>query len=280
MVSTEEAGQTDGAQALPPATPHRSGALSPLAAIAFLTRIPVRRSDAFTLDDVARSQVWFPAVGLLIGALLLGVDRVANRALSDPSVDVIIVVALILITGALHLDGLADAADGLFGAHTVERRLAIMHDVHAGTYAIAAIVSVLALKWAGLVAVPSSVRVETLLVVPCVARFAMLLAVGAFPYARGAGMSDGFHRSAWPWAVAIGGATALAASVLFLGAGGIFVVLFAGVCALAFGLLCLRLVGGMTGDLYGAIVEITEAATFLFIAALAERGWIEAWVLS
>ena len=253
---------------------------APLAATAFLTRIPVPRRADFSLDDVARSQPWFPAVGLLISAILLAVDRIANRALTDPSVDVIVVVALIVITGALHLDGLADAADGLFGAHTPERRLAIMHDVHVGTYAIVAIVSVLALKWAGLIATPSSVRVETLLLVPCVARFAMVFAIGVFPYARGAGMGDGFRQRAWPLGVAIGGATALVAAVVLLGAGGILVVLIGSACAIAFGLLCQRLVGGLTGDLYGATVEITEATTFLVIAAMANRGWLEAWVLS
>jgi adenosylcobinamide-GDP ribazoletransferase len=253
---------------------------SPLAATAFLTRIPVPRRGNYTLDEVARAQLWFPAVGLLIGAVLLAVDRVANRALPDPSVDVIVVVTLIVITGALHLDGLADAADGLFGAHTPERRLAIMHDVHAGTYAIVAIVSVLALKWAGLIATPSSVRVEALLLVPCVARFAMVLAIGLYPYPRGAGMGDGFRQHAWPLGVAIGGATALAAAVVLLGGGGILVFLCGGACAIAFGLFCQRLVGGLTGDLYGATVEITEAATFLFLAAMANRGWIEAWILS
>jgi adenosylcobinamide-GDP ribazoletransferase len=108
----------------------------------------------------------------------------------------------------------------------------------------------------------------------------MVLAIGVFPYARVAGMGDGFRQTAWPEGIAIGGATALVTAVVFLGAGGILVLLCAGAVALTVGLLCQRLIGGLTGDTYGAIVEIVEAATFLFIAAMANRGWIEAWALS
>ena len=254
---------------------------APLAATAFLTRIPVPRRADFSLDDVARSQPWFPAVGLLIGAFLLAVDRVANRALPDPSVDVIVVVTLIVITGALHLDGLADAADGLFGAHTPERRLAIMHDVHAGTYAIVAIVSV-ARPQVGWPHRHSVVR-------PCRGLAARAVRRSFRHGVRHRRVSH--TRVAPAWAMVSGNAHGrwasrsavrllVAAAIVLLGAGGILVVLIGGACAIAFGLLCQRLVGGLTGDLYGATVEITEASTFLFIAALANRGWIEAWVLS
>jgi adenosylcobinamide-GDP ribazoletransferase len=253
---------------------------SPLAAAAFLTRLPVPGRNDFTIDDLARAQQWFPVVGLAIGAVLLVVDRIANRALPDPTVDMLVVVTLIVITGAMHLDGLADAADGLFGGATPERRLQIMHDVHAGTYAIVAIVSVLALKWSGLIAIPASVRVEALLLVPCLARFAMVLAIALFPYARDSGMGDRFREHSWPGPVSIAGAIALFAAIILLGPGGIALVLFAGACAALFGLLCMRLVGGMTGDLYGATVELTEAALFLFLAAMANRGWMEAWILT
>ncbi len=252
---------------------------SPLVAVEFLTRLRVRRTPRGDLEQVARSQMWFPAVGLLIGALLVGIDRLAMKALPPQSVDVLLVVALALITGGLHLDGLADAADGLFGGYTPERRLEIMRDVHAGSFAIIAIVAALALKWAGLAALPASVRVETLLVVPCIARLAMLVTVVAFPYARAEGMGAIQHERADGAAIAVGAATATVAAVLLLGAGGAYALAMAIGVALGVGFVAKRMVGGMTGDLYGATVEMAEVALLLFIAAFANRGWIDARLL-
>lgn len=250
---------------------------APLVALEFLTRLRIRRTPIGDMMLVARSQVWFPAIGLLIGLALLAVDRLTMRALPPASVDVILVVALIAATGALHLDGLADAADGMFGGYSRERRLEIMRDVHSGTYAIVAIASVLALKWAGLNALPSNVRVEAIVLTPCLARFAMLVGVAAFPYARGEGAGSGFRESLLPVQFGVAAAVTLAPSIIFLGWGGLYAVAFAAIVAIAIGAFARRLVGGMTGDLYGATVEISEAAVLLFIAALANRGWIEAW---
>jgi adenosylcobinamide-GDP ribazoletransferase len=250
---------------------------SPLNAVAFLTRLPApgARPD---LEQVAASQPWFAAAGLLIGALALAVDRIAMRALPPASVDVLVVVALVAITGGLHLDGLADAADGLLGGRTPEQRLEIMRDVHAGTYAIVAIVCVLALKWAGLAALPADVRVEAVLLTPCLARFAVVVAA-TLPYARPEGLGASFRRHAWPWGVVASGLTAAGAAAALVGAGCAIVVAFAAVVPLALGWLALRAAGGVTGDTLGATIEVTEALMLLFIAALAGRGWLEAALL-
>ena len=249
-----------------------------LAALEFLTRLRVRRTPRGDMRQVAAAQAWFPAIGLIIAALLLVIDRIASRALPNSAVDVMLVVALVAVTGALHLDGLADAADGLVGGDTPERRLEIMRDVRAGTYAIVAVVSVLALKWAGLAALPRNVRFETLLVVPCLARFAMVVSAAAFPYARADGLGAEFHDRAAPLAVTIAAGTGLVAALVLFGAPGAIPVAFAAGCALAIGWQARGLVGGMTGDLYGSTIEITEAALFLLIAALANRGWLDAWL--
>ena len=249
------------------------------AALEFLTVLRLRRGPAASLPEIAASQAWFPVVGLLIGALLVAIDRLAIRALPAASVDVLLVVALAAITGALHFDGLGDAADGLFGGNSRERRLEIMHDVHAGSFSIVAIGSILAMKWAGLAALPSHVRAEAILATPCLARFGMVAAVAAFPYARPQGLGLEFHRTAWPLAVVAGAIVALVVSGGMFGAGGGAIVALAAGCSLAVGAYASRLIGGLTGDVYGAIVEITEAALFLAIAASANRGWLDAWAL-
>lgn len=248
-------------------------------ALEFLTRLRFRPVPAGDARTIASGMPWFPGVGLVIGLVLLAVDRVAMRALPPLTVDTLVVVTWIAVTGALHLDGLADAADGLWGGRDRAQRLAIMHDMRTGTYGVIAIVAVLALKWAGLGAIPENVRVEVIVVVPCLSRFGMLVAVAAFPYARGAGVGATLHARAWPAPLLIAAATALAASVLLFGLGGLGIVAFAGVAALAIGLYARALAGGMTGDLYGATVEVSEALLVLYIAALANRGWLDAWVL-
>lgn len=250
------------------------------AALEFLTRLRLRRTPPGDLRRVAAAQGWFPAIGLILGALLLGTDRLASRALPATSVDVLLVVALAALTGGLHLDGLGDAADGMLGGRDREQRLAIMRDVHAGSYAVIAIAGVLALKWAGLAAMPRAVRFESLLLVPCLARMAMVMGAAAFPYARNEGMGAAFHGAALPAPIIVAGATAVAASVVLLGAGGLIAAVFAACCALAVGAWARQSIGGMTGDLYGATAEIAEAGLFLLIAALAGRGWIEPLLLS
>lgn len=247
------------------------------AAVGFLTRIRLRGAVA-DLPAVARAQAWFPAVGLLIGLLLAGVHWLATRALPDASAAVLVVMALAIVTGALHLDGLADTADGLLGGDTAERRLAIMRDVHAGTYAIVAVAGVLAMKWAGVAALPSGITAEALIITPCIARSAMLAAIAAFPYAREEGLGVAFHDAAWPAQTLIGAATAMAAAIALLGAGGVLVVASVAAVALAFGACATRLAGGMTGDVYGATVEISEAVALLLIASLANRGWTDGWI--
>jgi len=251
--------------------------MSPLIAAQFLTRVPIPGIPAYAMRDVARAQAWFPAVGLLLGLALLAVDRLAMRALPGATVDVLLVVAMVALTGALHLEGLADAADGLFGGDSPPRRLEIMRDVHAGSYAIIGVAAVLALKWAGLNALPPNARVEAIVLAPCLARFGLLVAIAAFPYARAEGLGAGFREALWPAQFMVGSAVTLIASIALLGAGGLPTVAFVAAIALVIGAYVSSLVGGMTGDTYGAVVEVCEALVLLFIAALANRGWMDAW---
>jgi adenosylcobinamide-GDP ribazoletransferase len=245
------------------------------AALGFLTRIPIPRSIDRSMERVAAGQAWFSAVGLLIGVMLIGVDEATSPALPRGAVDVLIVVALVIVTGGLHLDGLSDAADGILGGGTRERRLEIMRDAHIGAFGVVAIVCVLALKWAGLQSLPGAVRGEAIVLVPCLARFAVLVPAAAFAPARASGLGAALHTHP-RFAVVMAGTVALAAAVVLLGLGGAYAFACAMACALALGWYAVRMVGGVTGDTHGATIEITEAITLLFIAALANRGWIEA----
>ena len=250
------------------------------AAIGFLTRLPLPAGAASELRDVALSQAWFPAVGLLIGLALLGVDRAVSRALPPVSVAVLDVVALAVFTGALHLDGLADAADGLFGGHDAaiaagrSCTMSTPGTLRAGRRGFGAGAEVCRHRRTA-----RRLRFESLLLAPCLARLAMVVAIAAFPYARSEGIGASFHA-----ARGRRGAGRSAAVALVAGGGAAWRErrLRGGVrrrLRPLFGAIATQLVGGMTGDLYGATLEMSEACLLLFFAAFAARGWLAAWLL-
>lgn len=250
-----------------------------LTAFEFLTALRFRRPPILEPQRLARSQPFFPLVGLALGLILVGLDRAFLKVLAEPAVDWVLVVGLVLLTGGLHLEGLADACDGLFGGHTREQRLEIMRDPRIGAYGAIALLSVLALKWAGLASLPPAVRVEGLLLAPCLSRWALLPAMAAFPYAREEGLGRAFHPSAGWAALTLGGVTALTAAAALLGWAGPVLAVATAATALLLGLYATVRLGGLTGDVYGALVEAGEVATLLLIAAGARRGWIEPLLL-
>jgi len=248
-----------------------------LGAVGFLTRVPVPgRRD---LARAAGAQAWFPVVGLLIGLAVLAFDRAATRALPAAPVAVLDVLVLAAITGGLHIDGLADAADGLLGGGDPGRRREIMRDPRVGSFGVLAIVSVLAMKFAGVAALPPSARFETLLLAPCLARAAVLAPVALLAPARPEGIGRAFRDAARPRTVAVGLAVALVAALLLLGVGGACVAFAVVVAGLVLARVMARSAGGMSGDLAGATIELSEAFAFLALAAAANRGWVAAYLL-
>lgn len=252
-------------------------------AIAFLTILPVApRADPTAM---ASARGWFPLVGLLLGAALLGIDLLFTPIslllpLSDTALyarpafppllsAALIVIALAILTRGLHLDGLMDSADALLGGFTRERRLAILRDPNVGAFAVIALVSVMLLKIILIAEMPPLGKLSALLLFPCLSRWAMLLTMELFPYAREQGLGSAFARSRGKWQLALGFAVALFASLALGGAYG--VVLLAAASALAWGIgaWAARLLGGATGDIYGAVNELTETALlFLMLIAL------------
>lgn len=247
--------------------------MNPLSAVTFLTVIPVPARDRPALGEVARALWAFPAVGIGLGAAALGAYQLASRALPEPATAAVVVVTLLLLSGGMHLEGLADACDGLFGGRTREERLAIMRDPRVGAYGVMGIVSILGLKWAGVASLSGTVRFEALLLAPCLARAGLALCVVAFPYARNEGMGAPF-RDAGAARALVAGLIAGGASAALLGAGGAAVWALAMAGALALGAWASSRAGGLTGDLYGAITEAVEAVAFLGLAAAGARGWI------
>ena len=234
-------------------------------AIGFLTVFPLAPSGEAQMGP---SRAYFPLVGLALGSLLAGLDFAARQALPPLVVGALLVAALLVLTRAIHTEGFLDACDGLFGGYSPSRRLEILRDTHVGAFAVIGGAALLLLKWALLSGIPAEVRAGLLAVFPCLSRCGMLSTMAVFPYAREEGMGTAFQAGASWRQVAFGLATAAAASGLFLGAAGLALLAAAVVVSLGLGRWIAGMLGGMTGDTYGAVNEVVEVAVLLLGIAL------------
>ena len=256
-----------------------------LVALSFLTLLPVGVTNP-TDAEISRSRGWYPFVGLLYGLLLLGMALLWALALGLP-LFVPALAAMLLVTLAvgnrfLHLDGLMDFCDAMWGGHTVERRLEIMRDSRVGSFAVAGCVSVLLVKFSALVSLLMiSPGLEALLLFPVVSRWAMTLLLTVFPYGRQHGIGSAFFAGRRPW-LATGFAllTVAAAAWFWMGPVGIVVLVLVSLASLLLGWWAQRrLGGGLTGDCYGAANEIMEAMALVLLLVLLWRVELGgAWV--
>ena len=247
-------------------------------AISFLTILPVAPRG---VAQMGSARAYFPLVGLALGAILAGLDFAARQALPTPVVGALLVVALLVLTRAIHTEGFLDSCDGLFGGYSPARRLEILRDTHVGAFAVAGGVSLLLLKWSLLSGIPDEVRAGLLTVFPCLSRFGMLSTMAAFPYAREQGMGTAFQAGASRWHIALGFVTAAVAAGVLLGVTGLFVLGAAIAVSLALGFWISRMLGGMTGDAYGAVNELAEVTVLLvgvvLVHTLPEMYWTRPW---
>ena len=227
---------------------------SPLAAVAFLTRIPVGRLVAVDATAVRRAAPLFPLVGGAIGALGGGVVDVAAGPLPSLAAAVLGLGAVALVTGALHLDALADSADAL-GGTTRERRLEIMRDHAIGSFGAVALVTVLVFE-ASLLAAETSAWTAFAAAASC-GRWAALPLAALLPAAREEGTTLSNLSAA---SVVLGLLAACAVAVGVRGLEGLVAVGAAALTAVVLGLFFRRWLGGITGDTLGATSELAQAA--------------------
>jgi len=247
-----------------------------LCAVGFLTRAPVPGRGGLPPRVAGLSIVFFPVVGLLLGLASAGVAwLIVDRwSLPPHSVWALLLVALqAFLTGALHLDGLSDLVDGLGGSRgNRDRALEIMKDGRIGAFGAVALILVLMCK---VLAMGEVLRmpghVVALLAYPTAARFAAVPLVVFFPCARPTGLARTFHEaSGWPMALAAAGLT-----IIGLGLLGPGVAVPAGAAlavALAAGIWTSVRLRGLTGDAYGAAIELGELAFLLVVAFPRIRG--------
>lgn len=239
-------------------------------ALQFLTPLPSPFRRRFSTVELGQAQAFFPLVGLFLGVLLLLSDTMLSAVFPPSIVGALLAMILVILTGGLHVDGLIDCCDGLFVHRGPEDRLAIMRDSRAGSFGVIGGVSLLVLKYAGFVALGGTARPITLLLVPTIARWAMVYALATFPYARSQGKGVAFHgHGSRPFIVATAVAVIIAL-VLWPERGLLLFVAVAAWTTLAGRFMAARL-GGLTGDCYGAIGETAEVLVLLG-ATIAWRG--------
>jgi len=238
-------------------------------ALRFLTILPIPWRREVDARQIGRSIVYFPLVGLLMGFLLVGLDELFGLFLPLSLVNVLLIIAMILLTGALHLDGFIDTCDGAMIRSTPEERLGIMADSRVGSFGVIGACCLILTKYLALAAVPDNLRMPALAIMPMLSRWAMVWALGLFPYARKEGTGVVFKEQAnWP-RVTIASFMALILSSLLAGLSGL--ALAGSLCLIVLGaanFLRYRL-GGLNGDTYGAIDELSEVLALALLPVLA-----------
>ena len=236
-----------------------------IGAIGFLTLLPMPSRIACDTQVLNSAPIFFPLVGLLLGAIVACIDHVMLKILPISAASGITVIVLVMLTGGLHLDGVGDLADALASQADAKRKLEIMREPYIGAFGAIAIVSVLLLKYALLVELTTAIRWKVIIMTPMIARWSVLLPISGFAYAHAdSGMGSAFRPSGYgQWMVAmiytcavtwaLGGFTITA------------ITLTLGITALALSYPLAQHLNGLSGDCYGAIIELTEVASLFLL---------------
>ena len=238
--------------------------ISLLTAFQFLTIFPAIIRRAFTAQELGRAVGYFPLVGLALGGILYGLEVGLSLIFPAQVVAVIILAAWLLLTRALHFDGFLDTCDGLFGGFTPERRLEIMRDSRVGAFGVAGGGLLLLAKYTSIVSLS---HLSGLLLAPVLGRWALSIAIFAYPYAREKGLGrDMKDNVRWVQVILATGVAVLVAW-LFAGWTGLLAFVIAGFVLWLGADFILRRIPGLTGDSYGALCELVELAVLLFFTS-------------
>jgi len=232
----------------------------------YLTIVPVPGRLDHSPDALGRSAVWFPVIGLFLGATLAVTDRITSALFPTLLAALLVVTAWKLVTGGLHLDGLADCLDGLTGRDPAHR-LAIMRDSRIGAFGAVGLILFLLLEIAALAELPAPVRWRALLVAPTVARALPLLLARWHPSVRADGHGARFGAGVSTGATVAALALAFVVAMGTLGRVGLSAAALATLVVLALAAFMTRRLGGITGDVHGAAVEIAELVILMTLAA-------------
>jgi adenosylcobinamide-GDP ribazoletransferase len=240
-------------------------------AASFLTRLPLGTQG--NVDDrlLGRSLAWFPLVGLGLGGLLAGAAKLLDGRFPPLVTAALLIVLIVAVTGALHLDGVADVADGCYGLRERQERLRIMKDSRVGAMGVVAVGCVLLLKFAALASIPAARLLPALLLAPAGGRWLQCALAVTSPYARPEGGTGGaFVAHAGAREMLIASLILAVAALALCGmTGGLVLLLFCLLLLWGWRSYSRHKLGGVTGDVLGAACEWSEALIWLLFTSAA-----------
>jgi adenosylcobinamide-GDP ribazoletransferase len=247
-----------------------------LLAIQFLTVIPLKIKYVDE-KNLANSMIYFPLIGLLLGLILVGLNRLLSILNFEEFIlNIILIISLIIITGGIHLDGLSDTFDALLSRKDKDKMLEIMRDSHIGVMGVLSIICVLLLKISFLSSVNTSLKTISLILMCVLSRWCLVFSIFLFPYARQEGKTrvfiEGINLKIFSLATII----TLCFMLLVWQLKGLLVFLTAAISAYIMGKFIKRKIDGITGDTLGAINELIEVFV-LFSICILER--INLWII-
>ena len=236
-----------------------------LIALQFITIIPVKKQLKYSEKEIAHSMLYYPFIGTIIGLILVLINFIGTQFLPTLVSDSLLLIFFVLLSGGIHLDGLADSFDGLFGGKNKKDILKIMSDSSIGVYGVLAVVLLLLFKFTLLSELLIVRKNIFLIIVPTISRWAMVMAVYLFPYAKKEGFGKAYKLYLKKKHVL--GATfwvLLLTLILFFWKGALIL----GISFLIIWLIgdyITKKIDGLTGDNYGAINEILELVILLLM---------------
>ncbi len=239
-----------------------------LGAVQFLTRVPVRSARA---PDLTRSVPWFPVVGALLGAALGAFLIGAAELVPMPVAAVVTVLLGVLVTGAFHEDGLADVADAFAGGWDREQRFRILTDPLHGSYGVAALSGTILVRVTCLAVLTPAAAAAGLVAAHTLGRGAAVATMATLPTAKPEGLGAEYARRLRRPSAIVGVVFAVSAAALATGWWVGPLVAAAFVAALVVGALAVRKLGGVTGDVLGAVEQVAECLVLVTVTALAAR---------
>lgn len=236
-----------------------------LLAIQFLTVIPLKIKNVDE-KNLSASLTYFPIVGVLLGLFLVGINNVLLILNFQEMIsNILLVISLAVLTGGMHLDGVADTFDAMLSGRDKEDMLRIMRDPHIGVMGVLSIISVLLLKISFLSSLNIGAKLAALVLSCTLSRWAQVFLMLFFPYARAEGKAKVFMRNINVKIVILATLIALCFSLLIMRLEGVYLILIA---ALSGYLICNSVnkkIGGITGDTLGAVSELIEVIVLLSI---------------
>ncbi len=230
-------------------------------ALQHLTRIRIYNGE-FDRRAFGRSPVFFPAVGLVLAGLVLLAKLLFDMLFPPPLAAACVVIAIVALTGGMHLDGLMDTMDGMCSGRPREIKLAIMKDSRVGAFGILGLACLLLLKFAVFLSMPWEQAVPVILLAMVFSRWAMVYAIARFPYARQEGLGLLYSMYTGKKELLLASACTFVIAAAVAGAAGLVILVLTWAWAYCLGCRVSSHLGGLTGDVYGAVAETTELVVY------------------